>query len=211
MLFRSTPVVIPPSRSRTDAEERQARQRALRGVTSGGLDGYGDAGTPSVPLDLPALPPSGRRKKVTVETIRSSDYKKCREPWALSGISAWIKEMCGGETGEGEADLREKTIQDLLVALFTHKVPTMNTADAEVISDGVVADMLQAGVLVRDEEWVRFGPGFLSGVLWQMTGSGCYAPKLHDHEIPGRCYSHHCHRTLKKIKIGRASCRERVF
>lgn len=198
----STPVVVPPARSRTDAEERQARQRALRGVASNGLDGYGDAGTPqSVPLDLPALPPSGRRKKVTVDTIRSSDYKKCKEPWALSGISSWIKEMCGGETGEGEADLREKTISDLLIALFTHKVPTMNTADAEVISAGVVADMLQAGVLVRDEEWVRFGQGTNSGVLWQMSGSGCYSPKLHDVEIPGRCYSHHCHRTLKKINL----------
>ena len=197
----STPLIQPPMRSRTDAEERQARQRALRGGTSGGLDGYGDGGTPQVPLDLPALPPSGRRKKVTVETIRSSDYKKCTEPWALSAISAWIKEMCGGETGEGESDLREKIVTDLLIALFTHKVPTMNTADAEVISAAVVSDMLKAGVLVRDEEWVRFGHGTLSGVLWQMSGSGCYAPKLHDVEIQGRCYSHHCHRTLKKINL----------
>lgn len=197
----STPVVVPPARSRTDAEERQARQRALRGAASNGLDGYGDAGTPSAPLDLPALPPTARRKKVTVDTVRSSDYKKCREPWALSDVSAWIKEMCGGESGDGEADLREKTISDLLIALFTHKVPTMNTADAEVISAGVVAHMLQAGVLVRDEEWVRFGPGTISGVLWQMSGSGCYSPRLHDVEIPGRCYSHHCHRTLKKINL----------
>jgi len=199
----STPVVVPPARSRTDAEERQARQRALRqhGIAGSGLDAF-DAGTPqsSVPLDLPALPP-GRRKKVTAENIRSSDYKKCREPWALSGIAAWIREMCGGETGDGEGDLREKTVAELLIALFTHKVPTMNTADAEVISAGVINDMLQTGVLVRDEEWVRFGQGTISGVLWQMTGSGCYAPKLHEHEIHGRCYSHHCHRTLKKINL----------
>lgn len=194
----STPVVVPPARSRTDAEERQARQRALR---QHGSDGY-EAGTPqsSVPLDLPSLPP-GRRKKVTAEALRSSDYKKCREPWALSGVSAWIREMCGGESGDGEGDLREKTIKDLLIALFTHKVPTMNTADAEVISARVVSDMLFTGVLVRDEEWVRFGQGTMSGVLWQMTGSGCYSPKLHEIEIPGRCYSHHCHRTLKKINL----------
>ncbi|KFY71359.1 hypothetical protein V499_08452 [Pseudogymnoascus sp. VKM F-103] len=194
----STPLVVPPMRSRTDAEERQARQRALRGH---GVDGF-DAGTPqsTTPLDLPALPP-GRRKKATPENLRSSDYKKCREPWALSGIADWIREMYCGESGDGEADLRVKSIQDLLVALFTHKVPTMNTADAEVISAVVVNDMLQASVLVEDEEWVKFGPGEISGVLWQMSGSGCYSPKVHEHEIHGRCYSHHCHRTLKKINL----------
>ncbi|KFY35032.1 hypothetical protein V494_06269 [Pseudogymnoascus sp. VKM F-4513 (FW-928)] len=196
----STPLVVPPMRSRTDAEERQARQRALRGHGPA-LDGF-DAGTPqsTTPLDLPSLPP-GRRKKATPENLRSSDYKKCREPWALSGIADWIREMCSGESGEGEADLRVKTVQDLLVALFTHKVPTMNTADAEVISAVVVRDMLQASVLIEDEEWVKFGPGEISGVLWQMSGSGCYAPKVHEHEMHGRCYSHHCHRTLKKINL----------
>lgn len=196
----STPLVVPPMRSRTDAEERQARQRALRGHGPA-LDGF-DAGTPqsTVPLDLPALPP-GRRKKATPENLRSSDYKKCGEPWALSGIADWIREMYCGESGDGEADLRVKSIQDLLVALFTHKVPTMNTADAEVISAVVVNDMLQASVLVEDEEWVKFGPGEISGVLWQMSGSGCYSPKVHEHEIHGRCYSHHCHRTLKKINL----------
>lgn len=196
----STPLVVPPMRSRTDAEERQARQRALRGHGPA-LDGF-DAGTPqsTVPLDLPALPP-GRRKKATPENLRSSDYKKCTEPWALSGIADWIREMYCGESGDGEADLRVKSVQDLLVALFTHKVPTMNTADAEVISAVVVNDMLQASVLVEDEEWVKFGPGKISGVLWQMSGSGCYSPKVHEHEIHGRCYSHHCHRTLKKINL----------
>ena len=77
----------------------------------------------------------------------------------------------------------------------------MNTADAETLSDRVVTDMLEAEVLVRDEEWVKFGQGEISGVMWQLTGSGCYAPKLHEQEIHGRCYSHHCSRTLKKINL----------
>ena len=47
--------------------------------------------------------------------------------------------MCGGEIGDGEADLREKTIIEFLVELFTHKVPTMNTADAETLSSHVVS------------------------------------------------------------------------
>jgi hypothetical protein len=199
----NTPQVIPPVRSRTDAEERQARMRALRqqGMSGSSLDGY-DAVTPqpSIPLDLPALP-LGRRRKVSPQNLRSSDFKKCKEPWALSNIAEWAKEMCGGESGEGETDLREKTVAECLVALFTHKVPTMNTADAETLSDRVVTAMLEAEVLVRDEEWVKFGQGEITGVMWQLTGSGCYAPKLHEQEIHGRCYSHHCSRTLKKINL----------
>jgi len=80
-------------------------------------------------------------------------------------------------------------------------VPTMNTADAETLSQRVVNSMFDAGLLLPDEEWVKFAPGSISGVLWQLTGSGCYAPKLHEEEIPGRCYSHHCTRTLKKLNL----------
>lgn len=199
----STPQVVPPVRSRTDAEERQARQRALRQqvMTPNSLDGY-DGGTPqsAVPVDLPTLP-LGRRRKISPANLRSGDFKKCREPWALSNVAEWIKEMCGGETGDGESDLREKTIIECLVELFTNKVSTMNTADAETLSNNVVKSMFAAGVLIRDEEWVKFGPGTMSGVMWQLTGSGCYAPKLHEQETSGRCYSHHCSRTLKKINL----------
>lgn len=203
----STPQTVPPVRSKTDAEERQARarQQAARqaaGVRSAsGLDGY-DMGTPqsSVTLDLPALP-AGRRKKFSPSRLSSADYRKCTEPWALSGIAAWIRDMAGGETGGGESDLRQKTIEDGLVALFTHKVPTMNTADAETLSQRVVKSMFDAGILLPEEEWVKFGPGVVSGVLWQLTGSGCYSPKVHEQEIHGRCYSHHCTRTLKKINL----------
>jgi hypothetical protein len=199
----STPQVIPPTRSRTDAEERQARQRALRhqGTTGGQYDGL-DVATPqsSIAMDLPSLP-MGRRRKISPANLKSVDFRRCYEPWALSNIAGWLKELCGGETGEGESDLREKVITECLVALFTHKVPTMNTADAEVLSERLVNDMFDAGVLLRDEEWVKFGPGTISGVLWQMTGSGCYAPKLHEHEVHGRCYSFHCGRTLKKMDL----------
>jgi hypothetical protein len=202
----STPQTVPPVRSKTDAEERQARarQQAARqmGVRSAsGLDGY-DMGTPqsTVTLDLPALP-AGRRKKFSPSRLSSADFRKCPEPWALSGIAAWIRELAGGETGEGESDLRQKTIEDGLVALFTHKVPTMNTADAETLSQKAVKSMFDAGILLPEEEWVKFGPGAISGVLWQLTGSGCYAPKVHEQEIHGRCYSHHCTRTLKKINL----------
>jgi hypothetical protein len=194
---------MPPVRSKTDAEERQARQKAARlanrNVT---IDGYSmDTPQSSVALDLPALPDGTRRKKYSPARLSSVEFKKCAEPWALSGIATWIREMAGGETGEGESDLRQKAIEDGLVALFTSKVPTMNVADAEMLSQKVVKSMLEAGILIPEEEWVKFGQGSISGVLWQLTGSGCYSPKVHEQEVPGRCYSHHCTRTLKKINL----------
>jgi hypothetical protein len=204
----NTPQTVPPIRSKTDAEERARAQRAanarqigVRGSTA--MEGFDmSSATPqsTITLDLPALP-AGRRKKFSPSRLSSADFRKCPEPWALSGIASWIREMAGGETGEGEPDLRQKTIEDGLVALFTHKVPTMNTADAETLSQKVVKSMFDAGILIPEEEWVKFGLGSVSGVLWQLTGSGCYSPKVHEFETHGRCYSHHCSRTLKKVNL----------
>lgn len=102
---------------------------------------------------------------------------------------------------EGEPDLKRKTIEEGLAKLFTTKVPTMNIADAEFLGLMVTDRLYEAGILVQDEEWAKFGPGTVSGVLWQLSGAGCYAPKVHETEIGGRCYSYHCMRTLKKANL----------
>jgi len=106
---------------------------------------------------------------------------------------------------EGENDLKEGPVQEGLIALFTHKVPTMNIADAETLSARVVAEMYKAGTLAHEEEWLRFSTASMTGVIFQLTGAGCYAPMLHTHPSPGRCYSHHCQRTLKKIDLSSQS------
>ncbi|OTB07384.1 hypothetical protein M426DRAFT_53781 [Hypoxylon sp. CI-4A] len=207
----TSPLVQPPGRSKTDAtEERNARLRQMRQqqqiMAQQGLipyEGY-DPGTPtSINYDVITLP-SGRRGKFQhPEKLTVADVRSCTEPWALSGIAKWIREMA-----EGEPDLKKKTLEDGLVRLFCLKVPTMNVADAEALSTQVLDSMLEAGILIPDEEWLKFGPGSVSGVLWQLTGSGCYAPKLHGyddetygHELPTRCYSYHCTRTLKKANL----------
>ncbi|KAI1343180.1 CNH domain-containing protein [Xylariaceae sp. FL0016] len=205
-----TPQIVPPGRSKTDAaEERNARLRHMRQqqqlAAQQGLpyEGYEAGGTPSsMNYDMITLP-SGRRRKFQPDKITVIDVQSCTEPWAFSGISRWIKEMA-----DGEPDLKRKTVEDGLVRLFCLKVPTMNVADAEVLGTQVVDSMLAAGILVPEEEWLKFGPGNISGVLWQLTGMGCYAPKLHErdqevvgHLVPGRCYSHHCGRTLKKVNL----------
>lgn len=194
----NTPQVHPPARSRTDAaEERRklARQQQQAAQLSVSHEGSGGATPSSMTYDMITLP-SGRRRKFIPSKLSPGDYHICEEPWALSGIAAWIREMA-----DGEPDLKQKTVEEALVNLFVNKVPTLNVADAEVLSTEVVNSMLEAQILVPEEEWVKFGPGSISGVLWQLTGYGCYASRLHNPEVPGRCYSHHCMRTLKKANL----------
>ncbi|CAN8100752.1 unnamed protein product [Discula destructiva] len=198
----NTPPVQLPGRSRTDAAEE--RKRAIRhhqqrqsGASQLGtpFEGY-ETGTPSpMAYDLPTLP-TGRRKKFIPEKLSSADCRRCSSPWVLSSIAAWLREMA-----EGEPDLKRKTIEEGLTKLFTTKVPTMNIADAEGLGLMVADRLYEAGILVEDEEWAKFGQGSVSGVLWQLSGHGCYAPKVHETEIGGRCYSYHCTRTLKKANI----------
>lgn len=205
----TSPHVQPPGRSKTDAaEERNARMKHMRqqhqfgGQQGVHYEGY-ETGTPSsVNYDVITLP-TGRRRKFQPEKLTLVDVQSCTEPWALSGIAKWIREMA-----DGEPDLKRRTVEDGLVRLFCLKVPTMNVADAETLSAQVIESILQAGILVPEEEWLKFGHGSISGVLWQLTGVGCYAPKLHEHQglegsqdTTGRCYSFHCMRTLKKANL----------
>ncbi|KAJ4316522.1 Rho guanine nucleotide exchange factor [Fusarium piperis] len=187
-----TPQVQPPARSRTDAaaDERRRLARQSHMPQSQAFPEYETADFGGITL------PSGRKKKFVPSKLNAADFRRCPEPWALTCLEAWIREMA-----EGEADLRSKTVEEALINLFTGKIPTMNVADAEVLSNHVITLMLERAVLVPEEEWVKFGNGHISGVLWQLTGSGCYAPKLHDEEISGRCYSHHCTRSLKKVDL----------
>lgn len=187
-----TPQVQAPTRSRTDAaEERKKMTRHHMGfVESEAGSGLAVGAFDSITL------PTGRKKFVPSK-LTASDFCKCQEPWALSGIEAWVRSM-----GDAEIDLREKTVEKAVTNLFTFKVPTMNVADAEMLSGWVVQVMLESGTLLPDEEWVKFGQGHISGVLWQMTGSGCYAPKLHDVEAAGHCYSRQCSRSSKRMFLG---------
>lgn len=193
------PREIPLPRSKTDAEQgHRLRQSANRNTLYGGaMDSDGSTMTPSsadaVAIDLPTLP-TGRR--FNPAKLSTNDFKKCTEPWALSSVISWLKSMT-----EGENDLKEGPIQEGLIALFTHKVPTMNIADAETLSSRVVQEMYKAGTLVHDEEWLKFSSISMTGVIFQLTGSGCYAPMLHTYSSPGRCYAYHCQRTLKKIDL----------
>lgn len=192
----NAPAVPQPIRSKTDAAEDRRKQGHNRHASSFGGPGpveY-DTAAPAIGAFDGITLPTGRKKKFLPAKLGPADFLRCAEPWALSNIESWMREMA-----LGEADLKSKRVEEGLTALFTFKVPTMNVADAEVLSSSVLATMLQASVLVPEEEWVKFGEGHISGVLWQLTGTGCYTPKLHEYNTPGRCYSMHCTRTLKKV------------
>lgn len=198
------PRTDPPIRSKTEADRvrHKQQQEFLWHLQNKDLPKIDPAEATSMALDLPTIP-AGRRKKFNPAKLSSEHFKKCSEPWALSSILSWIRDL-----SEDETDLREQAIVDAIVALFTHKVPTMNIADAETLAARVVSGMLQEEALVKEEEWVKFSNGSLSGVLFQLTGTGCYSPKLHEQELHiqdtdtyGRCYSHHCMRTLKKVNL----------
>ena len=197
----SHPQTVPPIRSKTDADRarilKQQQQQGNRTASIYGLDATPDASLAHSAelLGLPEIP-VGKRKRFNPAKLSSNDFKKCAEPWALSSIVGWIKEM-----SDGEADLKEHAIVDGIVALFTHKVPTMNIADAETLGARVVKAMFDSDVLQKEEEWVRFGTESMSGVLFQLTGTGCYSVRVHSLTLPGRCYAHHCMRTLKKINL----------
>ncbi|KAL8770556.1 MAG: hypothetical protein Q9209_003812 [Squamulea sp. 1 TL-2023] len=201
MSHSSTPQTVPPIRSKTDADRAKIlKQQQLSGIRTTSVYGA-DTGLDSAAsqsADLLGLPdiPVGKRRKFNPAKLSSTDFRKCSEPWALSSIIGWIRDMC-----EGTNDLKKSMVVDGIVALFTHKVPTMNIADAETLGAKVVVAMFEAGVLLREEEWVRFGDEQLSGVLFQLTGTGCYSPNVHTQTLPGRCYAHHCMRTLKKINL----------
>ncbi|KAI5843398.1 CNH domain-containing protein [Morchella snyderi] len=189
----STPPTIVPNRSKTDGKAHPTRQLVGNRNSihsSGGTLGDAEG------LTINDLPPIPMTKKFDPKKLSSRDFKKCERPWALSSIKSWLTEMT-----EGEQDLKEGAVADGIVALFTHFVPTMNVADAETLAIKVVSSMLKEKALVKEEEWVKFGEGEVSGVIYQVTGNGCYAPKLHERESPGRCYAHHCARTLRKITL----------
>ncbi|KAL0258151.1 Rho guanine nucleotide exchange factor [Diplodia seriata] len=192
-----TPQAVPPIRSKTDAEERRLRSSGIRTSALYEKDSSSENLTPptasTMTLDLPALPTG---KRFNPQKLTPKDYAKCTEPWALSSIVAWLRMMA-----EGESDLKEHLITEGLVNLFTHKVPTMNVADAETLSTQVVQEMYKIGTLEHVEEWLKFTPATTTGVLFQLSKAGCYAPTLHEHNTPGRCYSYHCQRTLKKIDL----------
>ena len=187
----STPQAPAPARAKTDAEERRRQQQRFSTVITSDSSGNNTADGSVVALDLPSI-----TKKFNPTKLTARDFDRCREPWALSGLVTWLRLVT-----EGEQFLKKSQLVDALVALFTHKVQTMNISDAETLGANLVDEMHLSGTLYDEEEWLVFSDRPMTGVVLQLTSRGCYAPKLHDYDHSGRCYAHLCHRTEKKIDL----------
>lgn len=191
----ATPQLVPPVRARTDAEERK-RQTMIRASVYGtdtAFDSLQSRSNSNLAFDLPTLP-SGKRFQPS--KLTPPDFDRCTEPWALSSLVTWVRTVAGNES-----ELREHALVDALVALFTFKVANMNIAEAEVLSARVVKQMFEVGTLAHEEEWLKFGEGTTTGVIYQLTGKGCYGRTLHETDGIGRCYSRYCQRTVRKLNL----------
>ena len=192
----TTQQTVPPMRSKTDAEDRK-RMTMIRASTygqQGGFEGLPSEAATELGLDLPTIPSTRRFQPAK---LSQRDFDLCEEPWALSCVIPWLRKVA-----DGESELKEYSLVEALVNLFTYKVPNLNIAEAETLGSRVVNAMFDAGTLIHEEEWLRFGPDITSGVLFQLTGQGCYAQRLHGQgEATGRCYSHHCQRTVRKVNV----------
>jgi hypothetical protein len=186
----ASPPTITPNRAITDADERWLKNKRPTSVFAGD-SGEDSSATAGVTLDLPRVVKGFNPSKLT-----AYDFNKCTEPWALSSLTEWLKKLV-----KDEQYLRKPALIDGLVALFTHKVSTMNVADAEGLAAQIIEQMQANQTLYEEEEWLFFSETPSVGVIYQLTVSGCYAPKVHTANLSSRCYSYHCQRTEKKIDL----------
>ena len=186
---RSNPKAEQPIRSKTDADRIRLMKQQFAGKPDSEV--YESSGPAENLPEIPVL-----RKRFNPAKLTKEQLGKCSEPWAISSVLGWVRELA-----EEETDLKEQNVVEAIITLFTFAVPTMNMADAESLSAQVVSEMMATGVLVKEEEWVKLGSGTISGVLFQLTKKGCYSARLHEHEISGKCYSHQCMRTLRKVDL----------
>jgi len=102
-----------------------------------------------------------------------------------------------------------ETISLALQGLFTHHVSTLSNHQADKLAAQVGTTWIREGVLfeptiANTAHWnplstleLSFTRVTVEAVLPTLTGNGCYSPRCAS--IPpgvGRCYSHHCSRTL---------------
>lgn len=179
-------------RAKTDAEERK-RLTTMRASMYGNNEPIFETGSNQGDLDLPALPAG---KRFQPQKLGARDYNRCLEPWALSSLLNWLRVVTDGVT-----ELRHHTLVEALIALFTYKVPNINITDAESLAAIVITNFETAQLLVQDEEWSRLVPGDITGVMFQLTGEGCYSRTVHADNSGDRCYSHYCQRTVRKLAV----------
>jgi RhoGEF domain len=147
----------------------------------------------------------------TAFPLSSKTFARCKEIWSLSSLRNWIQDVFG-------PNVTMETVSLALQGLFTHYVSTLSIQTADKLATQVGTTWLREGVLFEPTVantalWnplstLEFSltPVELEGVLPKLTGKGCYSPRCSTTPPGvGRCYSHHCSRTLvKKSQVSTA-------
>ena len=120
-------------------------------------------------------------------SLTSQDCERCSEPWALSSIISWLKDMLSD--GFSDYSMLLMTLGQLFsyIAKKTHVL-----IYPHLLSDRVLNAMFANGTLFDDGEVCRFTSAITTGVLVQLTGDGCYSPLTHAKRTGISCYSPRC-------------------
>jgi hypothetical protein len=128
--------------------------------------------------------------ELDVARLTYRDFEKCSEPWALSSVSSWLKDVLVTSL----PGLTETTYLETLERLFHYKLSFVNTTMyPSSISRRVLKAMISTGALIPSipgGHIFEFGSGIATGVLVELTGGGCYTPTVHGLGEP--CYSPRC-------------------
>lgn len=124
--------------------------------------------------------------------VGPADFELCQEPWLLSCLSTWLKSMCEKKLQR----FQREHIVTALEALLSSKAPGIPLEYVRILSEQII-QRLETGkepAVVWDRGHGRWTSNQCNGVLPELTGRGCYSPRLHTgtSKTPLACYSVLC-------------------
>ena len=137
-------------------------------------------------------PPFFDRAKLT-----EADFRRCQEPWALSGILSWLS-MITDKWTLLHADQVCCAVAKLFESRMSGK-PLSTRKAASTLANVVIIRLFKEGVLQVGQGSVLIKAESVSGVLTPITGAGCYSPRLHAFPCSTKCYSYSCSKPIKDL------------
>lgn len=141
-------------------------------------------------------PPSPVDGEVDRYRLISRNLFKYSEPWALSSVSSWLKDIFAIETL-----MTEDSILQFLEMFFEWKALEIKIlVNASSLSRRVLNEMIASGTVIKDGDFFQFGSVITTGVLVEFTSRGCYSSRAHATQTEYSCYSCRCQRWMFKSR-----------
>ncbi|KAI5305048.1 Ras- protein Rab6 [Ascosphaera pollenicola] len=137
--------------------------------------------------------PSDEHDKPDLSGLTFHHFSQCTEPWALSTLTRWLRDLFQNARSIDHAD-----VLHVIELLIEHHMPMSN---ASHLSRVISRRLRNEGVILKDGQEVSFSSLNPVGVICQMTGHGCYSSRVHllhvVDALESQCYSKHCtHRLI---------------